>query len=247
VAQLLAPGLCWADTADGWGVRLMPTLWLADTRGDAVVRGTASSSDIDFEDVLEDLELGFLGAAEARKGDLALILFAMYVDVGEEIKWKRGPIGGRIDVDLRTAILDGVVAYRVFSSSSDCCGILRRFNSELLAGVRYTYLKLELDPSSISGVGDSKSWADPLVGTRLTLETSYDLSITLRFDAGGFGVGSDRTWRMTSILLYPLSERVSVAAGYQIISYDYDDGSGQDRFEFDAKLRGPFLGITVAY
>ncbi len=237
-----------ADTpdTDGWTFRLMPVAWLSEVRGDATVRGVSSSADLDLSDILEDLDFGLMASAEARRDKLAFVLFGMYIDLGQEIRSSRGPLNARIDVDFRTTILDGVVSYRVFQTSK-AAWWLDGVEVELMAGARWVHLEAGLDPSTVPSVEDTQSWLDPILGTRLMLRTKSDLDLSLRFDAGGFGVGSDRTWRLTALVTYPLSASVDLAAGYQVISWDYDDGSAGNRFEFAARFGGPFVGVTIAF
>lgn len=230
-----------------WKFRVMPLIWFTQVRGEVTAKGVPASADINFSDILENLDMGFLGAADVRRGDLAFHFFGMYTDIGQEIRWSKGPFGGRVDVSLETAILDGVLGYRLFSSPADGIDLLDRVDLELIAGARHTYLRLELDPSTLSTIDGSKSWTDPVIGTRVGFGSPSGLSLGLRGDVGGFGVGSDRTWRLTATLGYPLSDLIALSAGYHVISYDYDDGDGSDRFEFNARFGGPFLGAVFSF
>ena len=175
-----------ADTpdTDGWTFRLMPVAWLSEVRGDATVRGVSSSADLDLSDILEDLDFGMMAAAEARKDDLAFVLFGMYIDLGQKIRWSRGPLNARINVDFRTTILDGVATYRVFQTSLASTW-LDSVETELLAGARWVHMEADLGPSTLPSVEDTQSWLDPILGTRLVLRTKSDLDLSLRFDAGG--------------------------------------------------------------
>ena len=248
-ALLLAlPLVVSADTpgSEDWAFRLMPVAWLSEVRGEATVRGLSSSADLDLSDILEDLDIGVMAAGEARKDKLAFVFYGMYIDLGQEIRWSGGPPNAGIDVDFRTTILDGVATYRVFQTSP-ACAWLDGIEAELLAGARWVHMKADLDPSTLPSVEETQSWLDPILGTRLVLRTAGQLDLSLRFDVGGFGIGSDRTWRLTALFTYPLSASLDLAAGYQVISWDYDDGRGGNRFEFDARFGGPFAGVIIAF
>jgi hypothetical protein len=234
-----------ARAADRWEFEVTPGLWAADLSGRTTVRGITSAADVDFEDMLENLDFGLVGNAEARKGDLAVHLAVLFVDLSDEIRRERRFFDVNIDVDLRQVIGEVALAYKI--ASIPIGGLASEMGIELLAGGRYTYLKIGLDPAGFAAAEKSRDWIDPLVGVRLTIPVLESLGVSVGGDVGGFGAGSDRAWSFDGHLRYGISTCLSLLAGYHIISYDYDNGSGTSRFEFDAKLRGPYLATTFAF
>ena len=71
-------------------------------------------------------------------------------------------------------------------------------------------------------------------------------------DIGGFGVGSDFAWHAWGLLGYRFSlfskdNNAAVFGGYRALSWDYTDGSGEDKFEWDVTLYGPILGLQIGF
>jgi len=130
---------------------------------------------------------------------------------------------------------------------------------DLYAGARYWDIKWELDmditpgvlaivPSSVSK-GRSSNWVDPLVGARMDLAFSEDLSLMLRGDIGGFGVGSgsDLAWQVVAGLDWQVNDHMTIGAGYRVVDVDYTDGSGADRTVIDLTFLGPYIGASFAF
>jgi opacity protein-like surface antigen len=122
---------------------------------------------------------------------------------------------------------------------------------DFLTGGRYVWLELGIDVSGgpLGGrdVERDVGWIDPFVGGRLLLTLSQKVSLVVRGDVGGFGVGSDLTWNLVGNVQYHLSHTVSLDVGYRALSIDYEQGSGTDRFRFDVIMHGPVLGAVFRF
>ncbi len=79
------------------------------------------------------------------------------------------------------------------------------------------------------------------------MDLSEKLSLGVRGDVGGFGVGSDLTWIVIPGIAYQLSPRFTLKAGYRIYNVDVEEGSGANKFEFDIEQEGPILGLTIHF
>lgn len=51
----------------------------------------------------------------------------------------------------------------------------------------------------------------------------------------------------TGIVGYRFNDSTSMYAGYRAVSWDYDDGSGSNNFEWDVTLHGPMLGFGYRF
>ena len=71
-----------------------------------------------------------------------------------------------------------------------------------------------------------------------------DWAFHARADVGGFGVGSDFAWNAQALVDYRLSSYARVFLGYRALDFDFADGSGSDRVEYDLRLWGPLIGIS---
>jgi hypothetical protein len=76
-------------------------------------------------------------------------------------------------------------------------------------------------------------------------------NLTMRGDIGGFGAGSDFSWQ--AIATYDMqicitdSYAIDGYLGYRALAVDYSEGSGNNRYEFDAVTHGPVIGATVRF
>jgi opacity protein-like surface antigen len=96
---------------------------------------------------------------------------------------------------------------------------------------------------------ESQDWVDPIIGVRLTTGLTEKLSLRVRGDIGGFGIGSasDLVWNVVAVLGYQVSRRITLAAGYRILDVDYDKGSGLRLFEYDVTTSGPVVGLAFRF
>lgn len=180
--------------------------------------------------------------------------------------------GVSIDVEaeakLTQAIAELAGGRRVFERPIGDAGSGRRFFIDLFAGARYWYMKTELDVDIKATAGgltlsagpfarstgsrsrsrtfhleESKEWVDPFVGFRTGFDITEKLSTWLRGDVGGFGVGSDFSWKAGAGLDYSFTPNLSAFAGYRAIGVDYEDGD----FELDLIMGGPVIGFAYEF
>ena len=76
---------------------------------------------------------------------------------------------------------------------------------------------------------------------------SERVTLVVRGDAGGFGVGSELTWNLVGNVQYHLSRTVSLGMGYRALSIDYEQGSGTDHFRYNMIMHGPALGVAFRF
>jgi hypothetical protein len=79
------------------------------------------------------------------------------------------------------------------------------------------------------------------------LTLSRQVTLVVRGDVGGFGVGSELTWNLVGNFLYQVSRTVYLSVGYRALDMDYEQGSGASRFKFDMLLHGPVLGAVFRF
>ncbi|MEY9624982.1 hypothetical protein [Sinorhizobium fredii] len=110
------------------------------------------------------------------------------------------------------------------------------------------YWRIETD-AKVSFLGFSRSiqsdfdWFDPIVGARAHYHINDKISILAQGDVGGFAVGSDLTWQALATINYSFNDKLTVSAGYKVLSVDYEN----DGHVFDATLKGPVLGLTIRF
>ena len=92
-------------------------------------------------------------------------------------------------------------------------------------------------------VDSTEDWLDVFGGVRLWTHFNENWTLTSRGDIG-FG-DSDLVWNVSFIIDYQFKKWGSVFGGYRWMDYDYDSGSGQDRYAYNALQQGPLLGVTL--
>lgn len=199
----------------------------AGMSGDVGLGRVDADVDVGFDDVLDNLEFGAMGKVRVGYERWALATDVIYMGLGAS---KNG-----VSVDLDQWVVEPTLGYTV------CKGF------ELLAGVRYNNLSVDVRGPFGRNPSGTEDWWDPIVGANLSLPFAKKFSLDLRGDIGGFGVGSDLTWQAFPSVSWHLSRSCSLHAGYRWVYTDYEDGSGRDRFKYDILTQGPQLGFTFHF
>jgi opacity protein-like surface antigen len=240
--------------SDKWNIQFTPYFWAAELDGDATLRGRTGPAEASFSDLLDNLDIAFMGHLEAWKGEWGLFLDGLYLDLGAEFSTPQGSISA--DIDVKMTMLEFGLGYHVWETQVGEEGS-QKLSFDLLGGGRYMNLEGEVDivPGGPLGVLPGRTfrrreeWVDPIVGGRLRWDIDEKLAAAVRFDFGGFdiGEGSNLTWNLLAGIDYRLKENMSLKAGYRIFDIDYDSGSGNKEFGLDAQFRGPIFGLTILF
>ena len=247
----------WASdsTSDEWTFTVAPYLWAVGMNGDVGVAGIKTSVNDSFIDIMQDSDsvMAFMGDFSASKGPWSFFVSPTWAKLGSDDE-SFGPI--KADVTETITIIGFGMKYRLAEwSLADMPGgspawANQKFTFDLLAGGRYTHLKIELDFKRIGSRDKSKDWVDPFVGAVTQIGLTDKLSFRVRGDVGGFGVGSDVTLNGVGLLGYkvrPFGLDGTLAAGYRALYQDYTDGSGRNKFTWNMTLHGPVLGLAVTF
>jgi hypothetical protein len=205
-----------------------------------------SDIDLDLDTILDSMELGAMLEVRLDKGRWGLDVNGLYVDLSAETdRWSLaglvspGLIGSQTDLGLTLWAVEVTGHYR-FS---------RRWT--VLAGGRYYQNDVDLKISPLFGPGRkasiSENWLDPIVGIEYNTPISERWSFGGRGDIGGFGAGSDFAWQLQAMFECRMSEHTSLGVGYCHLDWDYESGSGQDRFGLDTYMTGPFVGMRFRF
>lgn len=234
---------------DEWRFNVTPYVWMAGMDGNTTVKGFESEVDVGFDDIVDVLDMGFLGHFEATKGRLTIMSDLVYLKVSEDGDTP-GPIISDIDVEMESLVLEVGGAYLAHETES---GLFNKPTSlSLLGGLRYTKLDIDVDITATPAIADrdgSEDWIDPYIGFRTGIEWSPKWTTAFRADIGGFGIGSssDFVYQLALIQRYTINQRLDFVFGYRHLDYDYDSGSGADKFGFDIAMSGPLVGMNIRF
>jgi hypothetical protein len=235
------------DLDDGWHFKLAPYLWIPAQDGDIIVKGNSAPVDLSvadtFDTVTDNFNLGLTLRGEATRKEWSILVDIMYLSLeADDVPLESGPTSVHQD----QGIFEFAAAYEVCNGSlSDDSGEHAKFSFAPLAGVRFHYLSLELEPSGAAELSGDKGWVDAFVGFRTRVSFTDSFSVFARADVGAGG--SDFTWNALAGLEYRFNSWGSLLAGYRGLDIDYSDGSGADAFSYDMLLHGPFIAMEVRF
>jgi hypothetical protein len=254
VLTLFSPLAHAQDSSSGegkWEFVVIPYFWLASLDGDVTVKGIKSSVSLSGSDLLDMLDYGGEVHMEAWKGRWGIFFDPTFLKLSADGHANR-PIVGRVDVDtdLQEWLVEFGALYTLGTWPFGTDG--KKLSLDVLGGGRYWYMKGKLNADvPLLGlskrVEKSKDWIDPMVGARLRVDLAKKLSLAVRGDIGGFGVGSDFTWNASAILGYHFSQTVSAWLGYRGLGVDYESGSGFSKFKYDVIMQGPIIGLGFSF
>jgi len=253
----------------GWTFSFTTYAWLPWISGDLTVKGRSFDVDVTPSQVLDALDWSGIPAwfsyAEARNGRVALFNDIAYAQLsGSGDFAKTGPAGiatlsGNVRAEYEQAIVEFGAAYEIWSGVNPGMGAAA---IDVLAGGRYWHqdatvsADFAFDPPIGSGGrvfvrSGSVDWVDPFIGARLRQQIALGQNLTVRGDIGGFDVGSEFSWQAIATYDFQLcaTNRYTIDGylGYRGLSVDYSEGSGANRYEYDAVQHGPVLGATVRF
>ena len=261
VAGLAAcPAAGMAASDDGrWQFHVAPYLWLpaVDSSADVTLSrlSTAEGTEVgpvsltaqsSPDDYLSNLDMAFMGMAEARKGPWSIYTDLLYTSFGsEDTKVRRvtGPegflstdIGRKARTELSTTVWTLTGGYRTVDRAD--------FELDLMAGVRYLTMDSDLKLTLQGADGrvfrqqkvsmDQDVW-DGIVGLRgQILFPGSDWFVPYYADIGTGD--SDLTWQAMVGVGYRLNWG-EVTLAYRALGYDFDKNDA------DLTLYGPGLGV----
>ena len=225
---------------DKWEFDAAIYLWGASIGGNT---GTGSDVDISFDDLLSNLEMAFMGVAQARKGKWFLMLDAIYLDVKNSGNISI-PVDGSLDINANASveltgwILTPSVGYNLLQTE--------RIHLDILAGARYLYLKsdTELDFAPLPSIKKrdtvSGSVWDGIIGVDGHVNLSKNWYLPYYAD---IGTGSSNlTWQVFGGVGYRF-KRLDLIAAYRYMAWNFDSGDAFD----DLNLSGPFVGVKFGF
>ena len=234
-------GIALAQDQDGsnggdWEYRLSPLfLWGMGISGDATIGDATAPLDLGFSDIWDNLDFVVTGHFEARKRNYGLIFNLDYLNLGVGHTTAAGP---EVELDEKTLIVEFDGFYRIMRDAHAF---------DLLAGLRYNKQETTLSVKPGPSAGLDVSWWDPIVGARWQFGFADGWSLSARGDIGGFGVGTDFTWHLVGLVQWQPWKNVALIAGYRALDQDYEEGSGMNRYKWDATMQGPVLGVNFRW
>ena len=223
------------SSGDEWHFTLSPLfLWGMNIDGTSQVGPVTAPLDLTFtDDILENLSAVFTVHFEAQKRDWTFFAEYQYVDLEPSVETPAGPNAA---INYKNQLGELGVAYKVATFGIN--------NLEVLGGVRYTRQDLDVNLNPGPQLVDvSETWWDGFFGLRIFTHISENWTFIGRGDIGTGG--SDFVWNLVGMIDYQFKDWGSVFFGYKWMDYDYESGSGMDRYAYDALQQGPLAGLSI--
>jgi hypothetical protein len=228
-----APASAQTYSSDRWRFAVTPYGWLSGLNGTVGVGPVAAHVDLSASDVLEMLQFGIMGAAEARKGPWVIAADGIYASLGAgKVFAVRGDTGG-LELSQRETIIQPVGGYSIGDET---------WGLDLLAGFRYWNLSTTLDVDRARRPSNQRSgsrqWVDATGGLRFRTIPYEKVRFLAAADGGGGGARD--TWQLYSSLGYDAWSRWTLGFAYRVLHVNYD----RDNFLFDTRTEGIIVGVT---
>lgn len=244
---ILAVALCapavHAQTAPdtGWHYLIEPYILFPNMQGQTGI-GALPPVDVDEDpsDIFDNLQFGAMLYAEVHNDRWAFTSDVLYMKLESEVLQDASIADGKVELSQ----LGWELAF------------LARLSPWIEVGAGAVYMKidaeLELTLDTPLGLinrsGDlDRDWVDPIVLVRATVPLGERWFLLGRANIGGFGVSSDSVWQLQGDVGYRFSDRVLMTVGYRALGYDYDRGSGTERFVYDMTTFGPMLRLGFTF
>jgi hypothetical protein len=221
----------------GWSSAATLNLWLPDTTASIGTEFGSVDTEASIGDVLENLDMVFMGSFVTRRDRLVLLADLLYLDLSAERDTPFAVFGGA-EANVQATVASGYALYRVTSDPAVALDIgagLRAFDIDV---------DLRLTPGIAAGRTQSLggNWADPVLAARLTAPLDEDWSILGFADWGGSG-GGDQSWQILGAVQYDFNERWSTEIGYRFMAID-KELDGQD---VSLDLGGPIVAFGLRF
>lgn len=232
-----------SNGADGWSFDAALYFWYSDING---TESVGSTVEIEADDILDDLDEGFLGIFRARKDKWFVMADVIYLSLSDEEKGVADvPVGPGVTAPLDASVdLTG----KVFTFTGGRNFVDSKQTSfDWLVGARYLDLDAELTldlgapaPPSREKFSDSGDVWDAVIGFNGQIHFTEQWYLSLY---GDIGTGdSESTWQAYAGLGYHF-DAVDLEFAYRHIEWDFDDSPVFDDLEF----QGPMVGLNYRF
>ena len=217
-----------------WTVNLSLYGWAESLDGDIAIRGNQVPLDLKFDDLLDYMDMAFMGSVGVEYNRWGFLLDVNYAEFSTRVPTPLGLIAPSVDFEQTQWLANAIVSYRLLETQS------QRF--DLFAGARLNSVEVDLGINQ-SKFSNDQTWIDPIVGIRFQQELSESFFVRATGDVGGFGVSSDFTWQAMAAIGWRFSAQGSALLGYRSIDTDYQQGG----FSWDVNAHGPVLAVEFSF
>lgn len=218
---------------DGWRFRGAMYGWGQALDGEIGIRGLEADVNLDFKDILEDLNFAAMGVFEIGKGRWSFLADINYAEVGDSVSPLPTAPNLIVEFEQKQFLGNFLAIYQVIGNPE--------MKLDVFGGARVNWIDFEL--SAGPGITKDETWVDPVIGARFEAPLPNDFFFRALGDIGGFGAASDLTWQALAGFGWRFSESGALLLGYRAIGTDYQSGD----FSYDLTTHGPVLGAEFKF
>jgi hypothetical protein len=199
---------------DKWHLGISPYLWFAGVHGTIGVRDRSASFHASAGDVFSKLNIGLMGAVEARKRRFVLPLDFMWIKLSDDKAIPESPFPGLVSIKAKVTqtIFTPKAGYRVMDNP--------KLRADALVGLRYWHLSenLSFQPSGLlENYSQAANFVDVIAGAKITMTLSPKASVTILGDAGAGQANLD--YQVAAFLGYKIKTDCHAWSGLAISRY----------------------------
>ena len=237
-----APALAQTKSEEKFTLEITPYLWAAGIEGSYQIGNIASGGlDVSFDSIWDNLDMAVMGTIEGRHGRWGLLFDAVYFDMSQT-QPTQDHLASSVKAKIEQQLYSLAPAYRVLEDEVFV---------DVLAGVRYLYMKGELTiaegqhPLIAQGrqVSSSDSWWGGFVGARVAWPLPFYKPVSLvgYLDLGA--MDGEFMWQGIAGVNWQISEMFTAKLGYRYMSLDVSTGVS----EFDLDIGGAYAGLGIKF
>jgi hypothetical protein len=226
-----------AQEEDTWQNELTVYGWYAGIDGDVqVASGPGFDLSIDTSEILDDLNMIFMGEYRGQYGKWSIIADVIYIGVDGSAD-KPLLLGAHsVKLDMTSWIVEGGVGYNIVES--------RHGTLAVVGGARYLDIDVDVKLGILGDTIIKKSGSDGLLDGIIGISGYIALTDNwyLPYHAD-IGTGSsDLTWQVFGGIGYRF-DWGNIRLGYRYLSYDLDN----DTVMKDLSISGPIMGVGITF
>lgn len=232
---------------DEWNHSLAVYLWGASIGG---TTGTGTGLEVDFKDILDNLEFAFMGSYMGRKGKWSVLSDVIYMDVSADRQGEFNPpigegnipINGTATLDMKSLIIHAAGGYNIHDDGEGT-------TTDVIFGLRYLDLKTDLllnfninpeNPGVSIPIGASEDFWDAIVGLRGVISLGDRWFMPWGANVGGGD--SKFTWQAMAGVGYKASSWADIVLTYRYLKWEFDNTAVDDLY-----ISGPLLGAVFHF
>ncbi len=222
------------ESNNSWNFNVTPYFYAAGMEGEISFLNQSIPLDASFSDLAENLSFGAMLNAEASKGKWTIMTDVIYIKLKKDGELLNGNITTKAELEQIIFELGGGYTFAE-------TGI---FKMDAIVGARFFNLDTSFTIQELSLIDKTISFTDPYIGVRYRTNLKK-WRHSGRIDIGGFGAGSEYSWKFNLLVGYDVSKTIALIVGYQGYGVDYkeDDIS----FQYDIFTGGGVFAINFNF